>query len=86
MPESLRVRIQFLEVSQDAKRDAGVLAAFAATLSRQRAQVGGLIGGTATGADREIIQILDAAGRSLERATQTLQQAAQACAACADRL
>jgi hypothetical protein len=54
--------------------------------SQTGAQVQALIAGSATGADRDISELLDAAGRSLEQAVESLQIAAQGCRNYADHI
>jgi hypothetical protein len=86
MSEMLRVRVQLYDIAGEVKRSVVVLAGFQSVFARQRAQVGGLVGGTAVGADRAIIEVLHGAEKSLERASGSLQVAARACESCADRL
>jgi prolipoprotein diacylglyceryltransferase len=86
MSDVLRVRVQLYDVASEVGRSVVVLAGFRAVFARQRAVVGGLVGGTAVGADRVIVEVLRGAEKSLERAGGSLQVAGRACTSCADRL
>lgn len=86
MSDVQRLKEQLHQVSADAKQAAGGLAGFKQRFSQHSAQVQGLIAGTATGVDRDIAEILDAAGRAVERAAESLEVASAGCKSYADAI
>lgn len=62
MSDVQRLKEQLHQVSAEAKQAAGGLAGFKLRFIQHSAQVESLIAGTATGVDRDISEILDAAG------------------------
>lgn len=77
---------QLYQVTTEAKQAAGSLGGFRQKFGEHTAQVQTLIAGSATGADRDIAQLLDAAGRSLDQAIESLQIAAHGCSRYADQI
>lgn len=71
------VKQQLTSISADAKSTASGLAGFKSKFSQAISQVQATIGGTATGADKEMIQTLQAAEKELDAAITALQQASQ---------
>lgn len=86
MSEVERLKVELHQVGSSAKQAAGGLAAFKDKFAQHAAQVQALISGTATGADRDIIQILDAAGHAVDSAVQALETAGQGCTSYADQI
>ncbi|MDX3002675.1 hypothetical protein PWY87_13395 [Kribbella solani] len=86
MSDVRRLKEQLHQISMDAKQAGGGLAQFKVRFSQQSAQVQALIAGTASGVDRDIAEILDAAGRAVEQASQSLEIAAASCARYADQI
>jgi uncharacterized phage infection (PIP) family protein YhgE len=86
MSDVQQLKAQLHEISNEAKQAADGLASFKLKFSQHSAQVTALIAGTATGADRDIVQILDAASKSLEQAVDALLGAAQTCRSYADQI
>nr|WP_202893846.1 hypothetical protein [Kribbella italica] len=70
----------------DAQQGAGSLGGFKQKFGQTSAHVQALIAGSATGADRDISELLDAAARSLQQAMDSLQIAAQGCRSYADQI
>lgn len=66
--------------------DRAGLAGFKQRFNQHSAQVQSLIAGTATGVDRDIAEILDAAGTAVEQATQSLEIASAGCKSYADQI
>jgi hypothetical protein len=63
-------------VSTEAKQAAGGLGNFQNKFGQSSAQVQALIAGSATGADRDISEVLDAAGKAVGQAIAALEIAA----------
>ncbi|MDX2974434.1 hypothetical protein [Kribbella solani] len=86
MSQIQQLKAQLYQVSTDATQGAGSLAGFRIRFSQSSAQVEQLIRGSATNADTDIIQLLDAAGKAVNDAAEALQIAAQSCKTYADQL
>jgi hypothetical protein len=86
MSDVQQLKAQLHEVAREAEQAVGGLASFKLTFSQHSGQVTALIAGTATGADRDIVQILDAAAKSVEQAVEALLGAAQTCRSYADHI
>jgi hypothetical protein len=86
MSDIQRLKAQLYQLMTAAQQGAGSLAGFRQKFGQTGAQVQALIAGSATGADRDISELLDAAGRSLEQAVESLQIAAQGCRSYADQI
>lgn len=72
MSDVQRLKEQLHQVSAEAKQAAGGLAGFKLRFTQHSAQVESLIAGTATGVDRDISEILDAA-KAVEQAAEALE-------------
>ena len=86
MSDIQRLKGQLYQLMTEAQQGAGSLGGFRQKFGQTSAQVQALIAGSATGADRDISQLLDAAGRSLEQAVESSQIAAQGCRSYADQI
>jgi hypothetical protein len=81
-----QLKMQLHQVSTDANRAAGGLAGFQNSFTQSSAQVQALIAGSATSADRDISQLLEAAGRGVGQAVEALQIASSGCANYANQI
>jgi hypothetical protein len=79
-----RLKEQLHQVALEAKQAAGGLAAFRLKFGQHSEQVQSLIAGTATGVDREIVEVLDAASKAVDEAAQELEGASESCRRYAD--
>jgi hypothetical protein len=86
MSDVQRLKEQLFQVSNEAKHAAGGLAQFKLRFTQHSAQVQALIAGTATGVDRDITEILDAAGKAVEQASQSLEIASAGCKTYGDQI
>ncbi len=86
MSDVQRLKEQLHQVSFEARQAAGGLTAFKIKFLQHSAQVESLIAGTATGVDRDISEILDAAGRAVEEAAEALEIASAGCKNYADQI
>jgi hypothetical protein len=86
MSDIMRLKEQLHHVSLEAKQAAGGLGGFQQRFGQSTAQVQALISGSATGVDRDIAQILDAASKSVGQAIQALEMAAAGCANYANQI
>lgn len=86
MSDVERLKIELHQVGTEAKQAAGSLAGFKLAFTQHAAQVEALIAGTATGVDREIAEILDAATKAVDSAVEALEFAATGCTTYADQL
>lgn len=77
MSQLSTVKQQLTSISSDAKSTAAGLAGFKSKFSQAINQVQATIGGTASGADKEMIQTLQAAEKQLDAAITALQHASQ---------
>lgn len=64
-------------VAQSARRSGGELQRFTGEFRKQVGEVQSQIGGSAQGADRQVIQSLEGATKAVEQAVAALQSAAQ---------
>lgn len=80
MSDITRLKEQLHQVSMEARQAAGGLGSFQNKFGQSSAQVQALIAGSATGADRQISEVLDAAGRAVGQAIEALQIASAGCA------
>ncbi len=78
MSELARIRAQVVGIANDTKTTAAGMSAFKSKFSTAVGQVQATIGGTATGADKQMIATLQAAEKQLEACVAALQQASQA--------
>ena len=81
-----QLKEQLHQISSDANRAAGSLAGFQNSFGQKGAQVQALIAGSATRADRDIAELLDAAGKAVGQAVEQLQIAAAGCASYANQI
>lgn len=86
MSDVQRLKEQLHQIASEAKQAGGGLAQFKMKFTQNSAQVQALIAGTATGVDRDIAEILDAAGKAVEQASQSLEIAAAGCANYANQI
>lgn len=86
MSDIQRLKAQLYQLMIEAQQGAGSLSGFRQKFGQTGAQVQVLIAGSTTGADRDIAELLDAAGRSLEQAVESLRTAAQGCRSYADQI
>ena len=86
MSDIQRLKGQLYQLMTEAQQGAGSLGGFRQKFGQTSQQVQALIAGSATGADRDISQLLDTAGRSLEQAVDSLQIAAHGCRSYADQI
>jgi hypothetical protein len=82
----MRLKEQLHHLSQDSRQAAGGLGSFQNKFTQSSAQVQALIAGSATGADRDIAQLLDAAAKAVGQAIEALQVASQGCANYANQI
>jgi methyl-accepting chemotaxis protein len=64
-------------VSQSARTSGGELQHFSGEFRKQVGEVQSLIGGSAQGADRQVVQSLESASKAVEQAVAALHSAAQ---------
>jgi hypothetical protein len=81
-----RLKAQLYQLMTEAQQGAGSLGGFRQKFGQTSAQVQSLIAGSATNADKDIAELLDAAGRSLEQAIESLQIAGAGCRSYADQI
>lgn len=86
MSDVERLKAQLHQIAIDAKQAGSGLAGFKLRFTQNSQQVQALISGTATGVDRSITEILDAAGRAVAQASESLAIAGDACARYADQI
>jgi len=86
MSDITRLKEQLHHVSTEARQAAGGLGGFQNKFGQSSAQVQALIAGSATGADRQISEVLDAAGRAVGQAIEALQIASAGCANYANQI
>ena len=85
MSDIQRLKAQLYQLMIEAQQGAGNVGSFRQKFGQTGARVQSLIAGTTTGADRDIAELLDAAGRSLEQAVESLHIAAAGCRSYADQ-
>ncbi|WBQ03227.1 hypothetical protein [Kribbella sp. CA-293567] len=86
MSDVQRLKEQLHQVASEAKQASGGLAGFKLRFAQHTAQVESLIAGTSTRADRDIAEVLDAAGKAVDQAVEALQIAAAGCANYANQI
>jgi hypothetical protein len=79
MSDVQRLKQELHQVSTEAKQAAGGLGGFKSKFSEHTGRVQALIAGTATGADTDIAQLLEAASSAVESAIGALEAAADGC-------
>jgi uncharacterized phage infection (PIP) family protein YhgE len=86
MSDIIRLKQQLHQLSSDSQQASAGLAGFKSKFSQNSAQMQSLIAGTATGMDREIAQVLDAATKAVEQAVEALQIVSVRCRSYADQV
>jgi uncharacterized phage infection (PIP) family protein YhgE len=86
MSQVQQLKAQLHHVATEATQGAASLSTYKQRFSQSTAQVLALIQGSATGADADISQLLDAAGKAVEQASEALQIAAHSCKNYADQI
>ncbi|GAA1601404.1 hypothetical protein GCM10009804_67490 [Kribbella hippodromi] len=86
MSQIQQLRAQLHQVAIEATQGAASLSTYKQRFSQSTAQVLALIQGSATRADADISQLLDAAGKAVEQASEALQIAAHSCKNYADQI
>lgn len=80
MSEIMQLKEQLHHVAMEANQAAGGLGGFQNKFSQSSQQVQALIAGSATGADRQISEVLNAASNAVGQAIEALQIASAGCA------
>ncbi|MEV6411143.1 hypothetical protein [Kribbella sp. NPDC051718] len=80
------MKMQLHGLADQCRQGATSLAGFKQRFQQSGEQVQALIRGSATGADRDISAVLEAAGKSVEQAVQALQIAEAGCRSYADQI
>jgi hypothetical protein len=86
MSDLSQLKAQLHAIASDAQSTSAQIATFQAKFSRAISEVQQRIGGSATGTDRQIIEVLDGAARSVRSATEALANAARSARSYADSL
>lgn len=86
MSNVTQLKEQLHHVSREAKQAAGGLGSFQNKFGQSSAQIQALIAGSATGTDRQISEVLEAAGRAVGQAIEALQIASAGCANYANQI
>ncbi|GAB3821445.1 hypothetical protein [Kribbella italica] len=86
MSQVQQLQMQLHQIANEAKQAAGGLAGFKQRFTQHSTQVEALIAGTATGVDRDIAQILDAASKAVDQAVESLHIASNGCTSYANQL
>ncbi|WP_020387869.1 hypothetical protein [Kribbella catacumbae] len=81
-----QLKEQLHHLSMESKQAAGGLGGFQNRFGQSSAQVQALIAGSATGVDRQISEVLDAAGRAVSQAIEALEIASAGCASYANQI
>jgi hypothetical protein len=79
MSDIRRLKEQLHDIQRRTNTTGGHLQGFIKDFEKKSTEVQGLIAGTASGADKDIIQILDAASKSVTAAIGALKMAGDAC-------
>jgi hypothetical protein len=86
MSDIQRLKAQLYQLMTEAQQGAGSLGGFRQKFGQTSQQVQALIAGSATGADRDIATVLDAACKSIDNAVEALQIAGAGCRSYADQI
>jgi hypothetical protein len=86
MSQVQQLKVELHQVATEATQGAASLSTYKQRFSQSSAHVLALIQGSATKADADISQLLDAAGKAVEQASEALQIAAQSCKNYADQI
>jgi hypothetical protein len=77
MSKVTQLKSELQSVAQEARQTAGNIEAFDAKFSKAISEVQGLIGGTATKADKQIMEVLTSASKAVKAAAESLRAAAK---------
>ncbi|MFC9688180.1 hypothetical protein ACFTSF_06535 [Kribbella sp. NPDC056951] len=86
MSQIEQLKLQLHGLADQARQGTSSLAGFKQRFEQASQQVQTLIAGSATGADRDISTVLEAAGKSVEQAVQALHIAEAGCRSYADQI
>jgi len=86
MSQVEQMKMQLHGLADQSRQGAASLAGFKQRFEQSSQEVQALIRGSATGADRDISTVLEAAGKSVEQAVQALQIAEAGCRSYADQI
>lgn len=86
MSDLTQLKAQLHAIASDAKNTSGQISAFQSKFSRSVSEVQQRIGGSATGTDRQIIEILQNAAKAVRSASESLDAAAKSAQRYADSL
>ncbi|TDO51502.1 hypothetical protein EV643_103241 [Kribbella sp. VKM Ac-2527] len=86
MSQIEQLKMQLHGLADQSRSGAGSLASFKQRFEQASQHVQALISGSATGADRDITTVLEAAGKSVEQAVQALQIAEAGCRSYANQI
>jgi len=86
MSQIEQLKVQLHGLADQARQGTASLAGFKQRFEQASQHVQVLISGSATGADRDISAVLEAAGKSVEQAVQALQMAEAGCRSYADQI
>jgi hypothetical protein len=86
MSQVEQMKLQLHGLADQSRQGAASLAGFKQRFEQSSVHVQALIAGSATGADRDITTLLDAAGKSVDQAVQALQIAESGCRSYAEQI
>lgn len=86
MSQLSQLKSQLHAVASEAARTSGEIAAFESKFTKSINQVESLIGGTATSADKQIIETLNGASKAVKAAAAALEGAARSARGYADSI
>lgn len=86
MSQIQQLKMQLHQIATEANQSAGSLGGFKLRFDQSGAQVLALIQGSATRADADISELLDAASKAVAQASEALQIAANGCTSYADQI
>ncbi|MDX2972601.1 hypothetical protein [Kribbella solani] len=86
MSQVEQLKMQLHGLADQSRQGAGSLAGFKQRFEQSSQSVQALIRGSATGADRDIATMLDAAAKSVDQAVQALHIAEAGCRSYADQI
>jgi len=86
MSQVEQMRMQLHSLADQSRQGAASLGGFKQRFEQSSQQVQALIRGSATGADRDIATLLEAAAKSVDQAVQSLQIAEAGCRSYANQI
>ncbi len=86
MSQVEQMKVQLHGLADQSRQGSASLAGFKQRFEQSSQHVQALIRGSATSADKDITTLLDAAGKSVEHAIQSLSSAEAGCRSYADQL